>query len=167
MKRGLAFVLAVAIIALSTPMLMAQNGATAGFDKLKSLAGEWHGKAPDGKEVTVSYQLVSGGSSLMETIVPDNEPSMVTLYHPDGDALMLTHYCSLANQPRMRATVPKGDIKKLDFAFVDASNLASAEAAHMHNLAITFQDADHITQVWTLLKEGKEMPMTFNLERKM
>ena len=167
MKHGLTLALAAAVIALSTPSLLAQNGATAGFDKLKSLAGEWHGKAPDGKNVTVSYQVVSGGSSLLETITPEKEPNMVTLYHPDGEALMLTHYCALANQPRMRAAVPKGEIKKLEFAYVDASNLASPEATHMHNLAITFKDANHITQVWTLHNAGKETPMTFELERKM
>jgi hypothetical protein len=51
----------------------------------------------------VSYQLISGGAAIMERIMPPNEPSMVSIYHLDGDKLMMTHYCSAGNQPRMQA----------------------------------------------------------------
>ena len=36
---------------------------------------------------------------------------------------MMTHYCSLKNQPRMRASMPSEHAKRLAFSFVDASNL--------------------------------------------
>ena len=41
----------------------------------------------------------------------------------DGEDLMMTHYCSLKNQPRMRASMPSEHAKRLAFSFVDASNL--------------------------------------------
>ena len=31
---------------------------------------------------------------------------MMTMYHADKTGLMLTHYCKLGNQPRMRADRP-------------------------------------------------------------
>lgn len=167
MKRSLSILLSFAVIVLTTNMVLAQSKAAPGFERLKSLVGEWQGQAPDGKQVTVTYQLVSGGHSVMETMAPSGEPSMVTVYHLNGDQLMMTHYCSMGNEPRMNAKVPTGEIKSLNFTFVDATNLAKPTDPHMHSLALTFPDKSHLTQVWTLRKDGKDIPMTFNLERKM
>ncbi len=166
MKRCLSILLSLAIVVLAANVVSAQSKAAPEFEKLKSLVGEWQGQAPDGKAVTVSYQLVSGGNSVLETISPSGEPGMVTVYHLNGDKLMMTHYCSLGNQPRMNAQMVTGEIKSLNFTFVDATNLPKATDAHMHNLAFTFKDKDHLTQMWTLRKDGKDTPMTFNLERK-
>src|SRR3989337_104403 len=107
----------------------------AGFEKMKSLVGEWTGKSRDGKPVTISYALVSSGSALMEKIGMPHESDMVTLYHPDGDSLMMTHYCAAHNQPRMRAGTVLPESRRIVFDFVDATNLASPDAGHMHRLA--------------------------------
>ncbi|MDR4471533.1 MAG: hypothetical protein MRJ92_02410 [Nitrospira sp.] len=59
-----------------------------------------------------SYKIAlgSGGTTLTETLTPPDSPPMTTMYYSDGDQLMLTHYCSLNNQPRMRAAaVKEGD----------------------------------------------------------
>ena len=136
------------------------------LDPLKFLIGEWQGTRPDGQALRVTYQLTSGGSALLETIMPEKEPSMTTLYHVDGRHLMLTHYCSLGNQPRMIADLPRGEVKKLSFSFLDATNLASPTDPHMHKVTFTVQDRDHITQEWVLSKDGKDMPHVFTLQRK-
>jgi len=166
MKRSVALLSTLLGIIWYASPAQAQSKSTAGFDKLRTLAGEWQGKTSDGKSFEVSYQLISNSSALMETLASANEPSMVTVYHADGDNLMMTHYCSIANQPRMRAKVPAGDIKKLEFSFVDATNLANSNDAHMSSLVYTFQDKDHVMAEWTLSKDGQKMPMMFNLERK-
>jgi hypothetical protein len=166
MRRCALFVVVVAVVILSSRSILAQNRATAGFEKLKSLAGDWQGKDPDGNELKVNYQVISGGSALVETLQSANEPSMVTLYHLDGDKLMVTHYCSIGNQPRMIAEAPAGEIKDLNFKFFDVSNLSKPSAGHMRSLAVTFQDQDHIRQVWTWRADGKDQTTTFNLERK-
>lgn len=75
-----------------------------------------------------------------------DHPPMVTTYYVDGDDLMMTHYCSLKNQPRMRASMPSEHVKRLAFSFVDATNLSNPAQPHMHGVAFTFQDADHMTQ---------------------
>jgi hypothetical protein len=166
MRRCGLVVLILAAITLFTNAISAQSRASAGFEKLKSLAGDWQGSDPDGNELKVSYQIVSGGFALVETLQNANEPSMITLYHLDGDKLMVTHYCSSGNQPRMIADAPAGDIKNLDFKFFDVSNLSNPSAGHMRSLAVTFQDQDHIKQVWTWRADGKDETTTFNLERK-
>lgn len=139
---------------------------SAAFDKLKSLAGEWEGKSSDGTTARVSYQVVSGSSTVMETIHDKNGPGMITMYHLDGEAIMVTHYCSVGNQPRMRAVPPQGDIKSLKFSFVDVTNLAKPSASHMKSLTLTFQDANHIKQEWTYSEGGKDETAVFTLERK-
>jgi len=171
MKRSLSYLLAIAAVTLLASPMLAQHQfppaqTNAGFDKLKSLAGQWQGKKADGKMVAVSYQVVSGGNSVLEALEPSGEPSMITLYHADGNKLMMTHYCSVGNQPRMSAPVPAGEIKAINFAFIDATNMAKPADPHMHSLAMTFPDKDHLTHVWTMRMDGKDMPVTFNLERK-
>ena len=165
MKRCASILLSFTAMALMTNPVLAQSKATAGFKKLKSLVGEWQGTGPHGK-VNVSYQLISGGSALMETLEPSSEPSMATIYHLDGNKLAMTHYCSIGNQPRMLAEAPSGEIKNINFTFVDAANLAKPSDGHMTNLTLIFEDKDHLKQVWTWRQDGKDIPATFTLERK-
>jgi hypothetical protein len=139
---------------------------SAGFERMKSLVGEWTGKSGDGKPVTISYALVSDGSALMEKLGMAHESDMVTLYHPDGDGLMMTHYCSAHNQPRMRAGKVSPESRRIAFDFLDATNLASPDAGHMHRLVVTFEDRNRIVQEWTWREKGKEKIETFTLERK-
>ncbi len=141
------------------------DGAAEQFEKIKSLAGEWQGKrAMDDKTVNVTYELVSNGSTVMETLMPADEPNMVTMYHLNGDKLMMTHYCAVNNQPRMESVSSEGGMVK--FALKDITNLAKEEDGHMVGMSIAFKDADHITHTWTFKQEGKEMPGDIVLERK-
>lgn len=143
-----------------------QSKPATGFDRLKSLAGEWEGKAESGKSVRVSYKIISGGSGLLETLAPSDETEMLTVYNPDGNDIVLTHYCAAGNQPRMRAQQSTPGSQELAFAFQDATNLASPEAGHMHKLAIRFEDNNHFTQRWTWRDHGKEIVEVFHFTRK-
>lgn len=135
------------------------------FERLKSLAGTWNGTSDDGKPVKITYQVVSGGSAVMEAMDHDeNDGGMVTMYHLDGNNLMMTHYCSMGNQPRMKASALSGD-GTLAFAFVDGTNM-SKDDAHMHALTITFKNNDTISHNWTMRSEGKdEMHVMMDLKR--
>src|SRR5262245_33574107 len=127
----------------------------AGLDKLKKLVGEWHGVGFDGKEQLVSvYKVTAGGSAVIETIFPGTPMEMVTLYHLDGQDLVLTHYCMLGNQPHLKLD-PKSPSNQLRFQFVGGSNLDPAKDAHMHEGSITFEDDDHIVSSWVGYKDGK------------
>lgn len=142
---------------LSTPSLHAASPTPKGqaaFDRLKSLAGVWEGESPHGT-VRVSYAVVSAGSTVMETIDQAGHAGMMaTMYHLDGDRLMMTHYCSAGNQPRMRLV--SSTPSDLTFEMFDATNLASNNDAHMRKLVITWTDKDHINAAWTMSKDGKD-----------
>lgn len=154
------------VMTFSMNSTLAGANNSAGFERLKTLVGEWQGKTSEGHSANISYQLISNGSALMETVTTPGEPNMVTIYHPDGDKLMMTHYCSAGSQPRMRAAVPTGEIKSLNFVFIDGANLEKHNGAHMHSLTVTFVDKDHITQEWIWRDAGKDVQAKFVLERK-
>jgi hypothetical protein len=137
------------------------------FEKLKALAGDWEGKIlPNGPTANVNYRVTSAGSVVIETIMPGEPGEMVTLFHPDGDALVGTHYCAGQNQPRMRASGLSADGTELVFKFLDITNLASPDDSHMREVTFQFQDADHFTATWTYREKGKDSPMTFSYTRK-
>ena len=86
------------------------------------------------------------------------------MYAPDGAAVLATHYCSVGNQPRMRAT-GSPDGKSLAFEFVDVSNVAGSSEV-MRRLVVTFVDADHFRQTWTSRStDGKEHSSVFEYTR--
>src|SRR5260221_2686352 len=145
-----AFLVATTLLAGEKP---AARPVMPGFEKLKSLAGEWKGKIKGGGDVQTSYKLVAGGSALEEHLSHEN---MVTMYHVDGKNLMLTHYCVAQNQPRMRAAAYKEGDNSLKFTFFDGTNMPDKKAMHMHNVAFTFRDNDHFTQEWTMYEDGKQ-----------
>ncbi len=128
------------------------SSANAAFDSLKGLAGEWQAKGPGDMAQTVTWKLISDGSVIMESM---QEESMVTMYHLDKDHLMVTHYCSAHNQPRMVGKV-SDDGKTFTFDFLDATNLASPADGHMRKLVLTIQDKDHFTEQWFYATNGKD-----------
>ena len=141
--------------------------STPQFDKMKSLVGTWKGKDDEGKPVSVTYKLASNGNSLMEELEMAEDPeAMITMYHLNGSKLMMTHYCSMGNQPRMRMDKASKDGNTFTFSFVDATNLASKKDSHMSKLVVTFKDSDHFTQEWTMSMDGKDAHhAVFDFER--
>lgn len=151
------------LVILAAGCALAQSDAQKSFDKLKTLAGTWEGKAPNGQASEVVYQVTSGGSAIMSEIKGPED--MITMFHLDGGRLLMTHYCAAGNQPRMKGAMSP-DGKTVTFDFVDATNLSSPEEGHMHHVVFTFADANHHSEEWTFLDHGKEMKETFELVRK-
>ncbi len=162
----LAFLLALALAApAAAGGEMPAKKDPAGFDRIKALAGEWEGKTEDGKPVRLTYEVVSGGSAVVETLSPPGE-NMVTVYHADGDSILMTHYCGANNQPRMRARVTAPAPKELVFTYVDATNLSTPDEGHMSGLTLTFEDPTHLSQAWTWTGPGGGKPAVFKYQRK-
>jgi hypothetical protein len=68
---------------------------------------------------------------------------MVSVYALDGGDLVMTHYCVLGNQPRMKAD-RDSSADQIHFQFAGGSNLDPAKDKHMHEATLTIIDADHI-----------------------
>ena len=158
--KKLMVVVTAALLAL--PLLAEEHHAAKKnplFEKLQPLAGTWEATV-QGQKIRTTYSVGSHGSTLVEHFWPDGE-NMLNVVHADGDALMMTHYCAGANQPRYRAV--KFDGNKIDFRFVDGTNLGSD---YMSGVTITLVDPDHMVQQWRATRDGKEkVDMTFNFTR--
>ncbi len=150
---------------LCTSAGLAQSTAQQSFDALKGLAGEWQGKDTLGHQVEIIFRVTSGGSALLSELVePSQKEDMITMFHVDGDRLLLTHYCSAGNQPRMKGVIsPYG--KTITFDFVDVTNLSSPKAGHMRGLMIHILSPDHHTEEWTFVENGKESKVLSGMQR--
>ena len=140
-------------IGLALTAAQAGRESNPAFEQLKKLEGAWESTDKDGTKVT--YKVASNGSALLETMLHPKASEMLTVYHLDGGELVLTHYCSLGNQPHMQA---QKDAKAgtLRFACVGGANVKCDADMHMHGVVLTFVDADHLKQEWTMVEGGKE-----------
>jgi hypothetical protein len=148
----------------NTPPISGQ----AAFEVMKSLAGEWRGTA-QGEEknmdVAVTYRVTSAGSAVVETLFSGTAHEMITVYYLDGAKLCLTHYCAMANQPRMVLN-KKSNSRDLLFDFAGGSNMNPKKDAHMHAAHLLVENPDAIRGEWTAYKDGKENGVTrFTLAR--
>jgi hypothetical protein len=151
---------------LAATAALAQSAAQKSFDQLKTLTGSWEGKNSMGEPVQVSYKLTAGGSAVMSEIVGHGE-DMITMFYLDGpNRLLMTHYCTVGNQPRMQAS-PSADRKSVTFNSIDGTNLDGPGPGHMQTAVITVLDAGHHTEDWTFAGHDKELKQSFDLRRKM
>jgi hypothetical protein len=112
--------------------------APAWTDLQSRIAGKWKADLGDGKFIRVNYRVISGGSAIVESFVGPSGGETLSVYHPDGAHLMLTHYCAQGNQARLKAVeVAPG---RLLFRFLDATNVAPKQGV-MRELSVTFDAA--------------------------
>src|SRR5258707_575053 len=136
------------------------NATTAthpGLERLKKLAGTWVQADKDGQptdQVVSVIKVTAAGSAVHETLFPGQPHEMVSVYHRDGADLVMTHFCALGNQPRMKAD-PKSPPNQIHFLFAGGTNLDPAKDMHMHEGTITFVDDDHIEWCGVAWKDGK------------
>jgi hypothetical protein len=100
--RKMAAVAATMFVALSASLVVAESDAHKTFDMLKTMEGNWAGKNNQGQLVELTFRMTAGGSALMSEIHGHGPENMITMFHMDGDRLLMTHYCGAGNQPRMK-----------------------------------------------------------------
>ena len=142
----------------------AQSDAQKALDRFKAMTGTWTGKGAHGETSEVTYSTIAGGTSVMADIKMGDE-AMTSLFYVDGGRLLMTHFCPSNNQPRMQAVI-SADAKTVTFDFLDATNLPSPQAGHMHKAVYSFEDADHYSEDWTWKHDGKDAHFQFAMQRK-
>jgi len=127
--------------------------AAAAFSRLKSLAGEWNVESARGKARS-RFELIAGGSVLLERFSEPGGGEMLTAYHLDGDKLVLTHYCMAGNEPHMVAEKFDAASGELNFAFAGGANIGS-DTGHMHDAAFRLASNDRFDAKWNFVEIGK------------
>lgn len=116
------------------------------FQYIKTLAGNWERMGGAGHEhgassSMVSFKISAAGSTVMETYNAGKPNEMVSVYHMDGNTLLMTHYCALQNAPVMKfeKTGKPGEIK---LGFFGGTNFDPKVDAHAHEGVIEVKDQD-------------------------
>jgi hypothetical protein len=133
--------------------------AVAAFERLKALEGTWEAAAVNGARPTTSFELTAGGTVLVERYTNPALPGgghMVTAYHLDGAALILTHYCIAKNQPTLRADRFDAKAGEIQFEFLRGTNMANENTGHMRRALYRLADANHFTTSWEFFKDGNK-----------
>jgi hypothetical protein len=123
------------------------------FSRLKALVGDWDVESSNSKAHS-RFELIAGGSVLLEHFAEPGGQEMLTAYHLDGSRLVLTHYCIAGNQPQMVVEKFDGASGELDFAFAGGSNIAPG-AGHMHDAVFHLASNDHFDAKWDFVEAGK------------
>lgn len=171
--------IAAAAVVLLLPAAAAASELTAAqaFESLKALAGTWEGTA-DGEgdeaaaeadatgKVVHEFEVTASGHTLMERMGPGTDYEMVNMYHLDGSDLVLTHYCSAGNQPRMKFNAAASSPDRLVFDFDGGTNLDAAPA-YIHSAEIRLDGKDRLDSAWKSRQGDQEAgAMTFHLKRR-
>jgi hypothetical protein len=179
--------LLIASIVLPTLFIMSgcsasqKNGATAtgritseaDYARLKTLAGDWYlvrgvrlGVALEANDIEpfMTYSVSSGGHSVVEEIFVGKPNEMTSVYYLDTGRLMMDHYCSLGNQPRMIAAAGPQD--EIPFELITVSNMADENELHISSHSVEFDGPDQLTVRWGATQDQKPMGGSFYTVRR-
>src|SRR5262249_8542890 len=106
------------------------------------------------------------GSAVREVMFPGQPEEMTNVYHMDGPTMVMTHYCAIGNQPRLRAK--PGVPGQIALKFDSVSNMTSPDQMYMGELRLVMTDNNHLREEWRHFKHGKVEgdPAIFELTRK-
>lgn len=151
-------------IALALAFVLSAGAPNAGFEKLKTLEGNWKADSASGP-MFLSLKLVAGNSALLETTTGKDRSKilMTSVYSLDGNDLVLSHFSDQGNQPRMRAKPL--DAGKVRFDAYEVLNLKDPKANHTSAVTFVIKDSDHFSQEWTQLVGGKEQKLVYDFQR--
>lgn len=138
------------------------------FERLKLLEGTWAGTAGSGSEaspVEVTWELSAAGTALIERQFAGTNNEMMSIYHRDGRDLVMTHYCAMGNQPRMRFDAGESVSNLYTFRFNGGTNIGRNET-HVHAGTIQFVNANQIRAEWMVYSGSKRVGSNvFDLKR--
>ena len=129
---------------------------SARFESLKRLVGTWEGTSKmDGTDqpIKITYELTSGGTALVEKLMPGTPEEMITVYANNGDQVNVTHFCMVGNQPQMKLRKAEGDV--FQFEMDGTKGIANKNDMHMHALTLTLH-GNSLKQEWTNYKDNKK-----------
>lgn len=128
--------------------------ARGAFRRLKALAGTWHGEGSDARtgtvfipDMAIEYRVTGGGSVLTELANAGTDDEMLSVFHLDGDRLILQHYCSAGSQPRLELV--RADSTGLWFDLTGGTGFDPETDGHIHTARFIIGPGDRLDSYWT------------------
>lgn len=141
------------------------------FEYIKTLAGNWQRMGGAGHEhgassSVVSFKISAAGSTVMETYNAGQKNEMVSVYHMDGNTLLMTHYCALQNAPVMKFE-KSGKPGEIKLAFFGGTNFDPKVDAHAHEGLIQVKDAETFETTAVGYAGGKPQPPAVSVMKRI
>ncbi len=154
-----AYVLSIFLSLFISYSALAQNAQTA-YDTMKSLQGTWSiHSTGKGLPIVMTYNTES-----KESVVTEQFGKELSVFYRDGRDLLMTHFCNIGNQPRLR--LKSGSNPNIfKFEMFDITNLSDPNAAHVQRIVYEFINDRrlHLTIIW---KRGpRESVEDYTLDR--
>ena len=162
----LRLVAALMFLAASAPHAFGDETEDA-LSRMRGLAGIWkieHPKSEREKDLRILFQVIAADSVVVETFVRKKSQPTQTVYHRDGSRLIATHYCAQGNQPRLQYS-RQSTRQRLEFEFLDATNLESNSQSHPIHLSFDLEDEQHVRREEVYSAEGQTDTTVYSLVR--
>lgn len=139
--------------------------AKSALERLKTMAGTWEGQT-GGEAGTVVFRVTGGGTAVSETMFPGSPHEMMSVYFVEGDDLVLTHYCAMGNQPKMKLDLSASKPEELRFVFAGGTNVHAGKP-HVHEGRIVFK-GDQYDAAWAPFVDDKAQGLNtfYGMKRK-
>lgn len=135
------------------------------FDKMKSLAGSWHGTIM-GISINVTIRLASSGTAILHEAHTDGgkPPNHeITMFYVEGDRLLATHFCDGGNRARLEGKM-SADGRMSEFDFLDVAG--STRGGLVKRMAFTPIDANkHVVEITFVKPDGNPIELRGEFER--
>ena len=153
-------------VAQTTPTnTAAPSEAKKMFEKMKTLAGSWHGTIMN-ISIDITIRPASSGTTILHEATTDGgrPPNHeVTLFYVEGDRLLATHYCDGGNRARLEGKMSP-DEKTIEFSFLDVAG--STRGGLVKRMRFNLIDANkHVIEVTFIMPDGKPMELRGDFER--
>jgi hypothetical protein len=162
-RTFLAAAAATTVLALADPAHAAAPAPDeAIYDRIVSLAGDWSGHMEDpiaGPLVSVTFEVVSGGKAVVETLRPSDALPSTTVYFLAGGKLRAVQYSPAGNQPAYKL----GAASTTELALLEFDGGTGFDAnhdGHVHKGELRFVSPDRIEHRWFHYVGPKEQGVT-------
>jgi len=114
----------------------------------------------DTNAVGTKYQVIGGGATLEEVLLPNTAKSMVTMYHCNSfkncTELKATHYCAKGNQPEFILNLKETSENRFVFDCDMSTELCNSDEDHIHKMIFELsQEDDHLKASYLAWKDKK------------
>jgi len=139
---------------------MPQVETSIAFEQMKKKIGKWEGQLTQGLtgdviDVSYEWSLVSGGNTIMESVVEDGV-DMFTTYSDEEGELVVKHYCALGTEPVLSVSEATDQVVALSF---DESRSPLMGDSHdfVNSMRWTMDtsDADEMIYEYTVYLDGE------------
>lgn len=146
-------------ILLVQSISLASGNADSVFESFKALKGKWTIRS-DEKTIPVEMTYDDGSKN---SIITEQFGKELSVVYRDGNDLLMTHFCNVGNQPRLKL-VNNSTLGLIEFEKFDVTNLNDKSSPHVQRIIYKIIDTKNLNLeiVWKkgLVIESEKYSLT-------